>query len=126
MHPFVIERVLVHSTVQSEDVVLHTSLCCLDRRIASFLRPDHNFFFFFFFFPCLPSCPPADAMRRRSPPDTGNSCKHVGYDEFEPESWPSDCAPNKSDWIELDRKICGEDQDTYPEEFWGCADISIT
>ncbi|CAN0216028.1 unnamed protein product, partial [Ascophyllum nodosum] len=57
---------------------------------------------------------------------TGNSCKHVGYDEFEPESWPSDCAPNKSDWIELDRKICGEDQDTYPEEFWGCADISIT
>lgn len=49
----------------------------------------------------------------------------MGYDEFEPASWPSVCAPNKSDWIELNRYICGVNG-VYPEEFWNCADISIT
>ena len=57
--------------------------------------------------------------------DTGNSCKHVGYDEFNPVSWPSQCAPNKSDWIELDRGICGAENYPYPEQFWACSDISI-
>ncbi|CAM9309077.1 unnamed protein product [Ectocarpus sp. 8 AP-2014] len=56
---------------------------------------------------------------------TGNSCKHVGYEEFEPASWPSACAPEKHDWIELDRYLCGENG-SYPEEFWACADFSIT
>lgn len=56
--------------------------------------------------------------------DTGNSCKHPGYDEFEPPSWPSACAPNKDDWIALDLPVCGEG-DAYPEEFWNCADVTI-
>lgn len=57
--------------------------------------------------------------------DTGNACKHPGYDEFEPASWPSKCAPQKEDWIVLNRYICGEDG-SYPEEFWACSDIAIT
>lgn len=57
--------------------------------------------------------------------DTGNVCKYVGYDEFEPESWPSQCAPSKSDWIDVDRWMCGLGG-AYPEEFWSCSDIAIT
>lgn len=49
----------------------------------------------------------------------------MGYDDFEPPSWPSKCAPAKEDWIELNRYVCGEDG-SYPEEFWNCADIAIT
>ncbi|CAM9643894.1 unnamed protein product [Ectocarpus sp. 13 AM-2016] len=56
---------------------------------------------------------------------TGNSCKHEGYAEFNPESWPSSCAPSKADWINEVVGQCG-DGDAYPEEFWNCADISIT
>ncbi|CAM9261565.1 unnamed protein product [Ectocarpus sp. 8 AP-2014] len=56
---------------------------------------------------------------------TGNSCKHQGYAEFNPESWPSSCAPTKADWINEVVGHCG-DGDAYPEEFWNCADISIT
>ncbi|CAN0301307.1 unnamed protein product, partial [Ectocarpus sp. 12 AP-2014] len=56
---------------------------------------------------------------------TGNSCKHQGYAEFNPESWPSSCAPTKADWINEAVGQCG-DGDAYPEEFWNCADISIT
>ncbi|CAM9926342.1 unnamed protein product [Ectocarpus fasciculatus] len=56
---------------------------------------------------------------------TGNACKHVGYEEFEPASWPSACAPAKEDWIELNRYVCGENG-AYPEEFWACADFAIT
>eukprot|EP00903_Cladosiphon_okamuranus_P005577 g5551.t1 len=56
---------------------------------------------------------------------TGNSCKHQGYAEFNPDSWGSSCAPNKSDWINEDVGFCGEG-DNYPEEFWNCADISIS
>ncbi|CAN0061871.1 unnamed protein product [Ectocarpus sp. 4 AP-2014] len=26
---------------------------------------------------------------------TGNTCYHIGYEEFNPPSWPSACAPNK-------------------------------
>ena len=57
--------------------------------------------------------------------DAGNSCKHQGYAEFDQQSWPSDCAPTKADWIKESVGQCG-DGDAYPEEFWNCADISIT
>ncbi|CAN0393687.1 unnamed protein product, partial [Ascophyllum nodosum] len=56
---------------------------------------------------------------------TGNSCKHPGYDEFNPPSWPSECAPNKGDWILTSLNMCGVDGN-YPEEYWNCADIEIT
>ncbi|CAM9378424.1 unnamed protein product, partial [Ectocarpus sp. 8 AP-2014] len=56
---------------------------------------------------------------------TGNTCKHIGYEEFNPPSWPSSCAPNKWDWIELDRYVCGT-RGRYPEEFWACSDFSMT
>ncbi|CAN0283632.1 unnamed protein product, partial [Ectocarpus fasciculatus] len=56
---------------------------------------------------------------------TGNSCKHQGYAEFNPPSWPSSCAPSKADWINEVVGQCG-DGDAYPEEFWNCADIAIT
>lgn len=57
--------------------------------------------------------------------DTGNSCKHPGYDEFDPPSWGSECAPTTADWINVGVSMCG-DGDAYPEEFWNCADIEIT
>lgn len=57
--------------------------------------------------------------------DTGNACKHPGYDEFNPPSWPSTCAPNKEDWITTERRVCGL-EGSYPEEFWQCSDIAIT
>lgn len=57
--------------------------------------------------------------------DTGNSCKHIGYDEFNPPSWNSECAPSKSDWINDKLDVCGGDNDIYPEEFWACSDIEI-
>eukprot|EP00904_Undaria_pinnatifida_P011979 jgi/Undpi1/7911/HiC_scaffold_24.g10383.m1 len=56
---------------------------------------------------------------------TGNSCTHPGYDEFNPSSWGSECAPTTSDWIALGVGMCG-DGDFYPEEYWNCADIEIT
>ncbi|CAM9451088.1 unnamed protein product, partial [Pylaiella littoralis] len=55
---------------------------------------------------------------------TGATCKHIGYDEFAPDSWPSECAPSKADWIEVDLLMCGM-EGFYPEEFWSCADIAI-
>lgn len=57
--------------------------------------------------------------------DTGNSCRHPGYAEFNPPSWPRKCAPQKSNWITLDPPMCGLG-DGYPEEFWNCADIRVT
>lgn len=40
--------------------------------------------------------------------DTGHLCQHIGYDEFDPRSWNSDCAPNTDDWILTgDKKTCG-------------------
>ncbi|CAN0441895.1 unnamed protein product [Ascophyllum nodosum] len=56
---------------------------------------------------------------------TGNSCMHPGYEEFNPPSWPSKCAPNKGDWILTGLNMCGVG-DSYPEEYWNCADIDIT
>ncbi|CAN0471227.1 unnamed protein product, partial [Hapterophycus canaliculatus] len=54
-----------------------------------------------------------------------NTFKHIGYDEYNPSSWPSSCAPAKEDWVELHRSICGTNAQS-PEELWGCSDISIT
>eukprot|EP00904_Undaria_pinnatifida_P014036 jgi/Undpi1/9763/HiC_scaffold_27.g12219.m1 len=56
---------------------------------------------------------------------TGNACRHPGYEEFSPDSIPGECAPLVSDWVHLDPPPCGEGF-PYPEEFWNCADISIT
>ena len=50
---------------------------------------------------------------------------HQGYAEFDQQSWPSECAPSKADWIQEGLGMCG-DGDGYPEEFWNCADIAIT
>ncbi|CAM9584467.1 unnamed protein product, partial [Ectocarpus sp. 8 AP-2014] len=55
---------------------------------------------------------------------TGNDCKHEGYDEFNPTTWPSDCASDKESWIKTDLPSCG-DSGAYPEEFWSCADLHI-
>ncbi|CAM9825507.1 unnamed protein product [Pylaiella littoralis] len=55
---------------------------------------------------------------------TGNTCKHIGYDEFSPPSWPSSCAPKKENWIDTDRERCRQGG-YYPEEFWACSDFSI-
>ncbi|CAN0370430.1 unnamed protein product [Ascophyllum nodosum] len=48
---------------------------------------------------------------------TGNSCMHPGYEEFNPPSWPSKCAPNKGDWILTGLNMCGVG-DSYPEGKW--------
>lgn len=56
--------------------------------------------------------------------DTGAECQHVGYDEFNPGNWFSDCAPDKADWIRTNLPLCGEEGE-YPEEFWSCSDITI-
>ena len=42
---------------------------------------------------------------------------HPGYDEFNPDSWPSECAPSKGDWIKTGPGMCG-DGDNYPEGIW--------
>lgn len=55
-------------------------------------------------------------------------CRHIGYDEFEPPSWPGACAPNKEDWIIQDTirpDLCGDRDRAYSEEFWICSDIEI-
>ncbi|CAM9871033.1 unnamed protein product [Scytosiphon promiscuus] len=57
---------------------------------------------------------------------SGDRCRHIGVDEFNPDSWNSACAPNKEDWIDLDTgSICGQGS-SYPEEFWACSDFAIT
>eukprot|EP00903_Cladosiphon_okamuranus_P006095 g6005.t1 len=56
---------------------------------------------------------------------TGNRCKHIGYDEFDPPSWNSECAPTTDKWIYKDNGICGE-ANAYPEEFWQCSDIALS
>ena len=64
-------------------------------------------------------------LQTRPRADTGNSCRHPGYDKFNPSSWDSECAPSSADWINVGVGMCG-DGDAYPEEFWNCADIEIT
>lgn len=45
---------------------------------------------------------------------TGNRCKHIGYDHFNPAEWNSECAPHTSQWIDTDLGVCGVAK-TYPE-----------
>ena len=71
----------------------------------------------------LTPCPAPSSFHNSA--DTGNSCQHQGYAEFNPPSWPSSCAPSKEDWINEAVGFCG-DGDAYPEEFWNCADVEIT
>ncbi|CAM9688684.1 unnamed protein product, partial [Sphacelaria rigidula] len=54
-----------------------------------------------------------------------NNCKHVGYEEFNPPSWPSSCAPNKDQWVLTNKRVVCGTGGTYPEEFWQCSDISL-
>lgn len=56
--------------------------------------------------------------------DTSNSCVPPGYDDFNPDSWNSECAPTKADWFNPGVGPCG-DGDKYPEEYWNCADVTI-
>eukprot|EP00903_Cladosiphon_okamuranus_P009934 g9430.t1 len=58
---------------------------------------------------------------------TGNSCKHVGYDDFNPPagSWPGAFSSQRADWILRDLSFCSEST-SYPEEFWGCSDIALS
>lgn len=51
---------------------------------------------------------------------TGNRCKHLGYDDFDPASWNSECAPNTEDWIHVPEitngdRTCGTEKSRYPE-----------
>lgn len=57
--------------------------------------------------------------------DAANNCKHVGYEEFNPPSWPSSCAPNKDQWVLTNKRVVCGTGGTYPEEFWQCSDISL-
>ena len=62
-----------------------------------------------------------------SPSVTAHKCPYIGYDEFNPRSWPSACAPEKDDWMRTSGAICGTSSGmpNYPEEFWNCSDIKI-
>lgn len=65
--------------------------------------------------PILPNAYPPPLPATSLPLDTGHTCKHVGYDQFDPLSWNSDCAPDTSDWIKTgDLKTCGLNSG-YPE-----------
>ena len=79
------------------------------------------------------SRPPARARHLSSPSVTAHRCPHIGYDDFNPPSWPSDCAPDKDAWVTYGYRepeaICGTMTSyhsiNYPEEFWNCSDIKI-
>ena len=65
-----------------------------------------------FFVPCV--LPRHRVPRPFGSTVTAHRCKHIGYDEFDPPSWNSECAPDKADWIPDDDRLCGLDWD-YPE-----------
>ena len=76
--------------------------------------------------------PRVRARHLPSPSVTGHRCAHIGYAEFNPESWPSNCAPRWDDWMLYPGKeetdpICGTlaTSSNYAEEFWNCSDITI-
>lgn len=75
--------------------------------------------------PPLPAPPPPIMPHTQTQTVTGHKCRHPGYEEFNPPSWPGECAPNKEDWITLEPEYCGDKEWIYAEEFWGCADFSI-
>ncbi|CAM9090943.1 unnamed protein product, partial [Laminaria digitata] len=56
---------------------------------------------------------------------SGKGCKSPGYDEFNPKSWPSKCAPNKEDWIETSSAECRKPGAKYGNVFWQCSDIAL-
>lgn len=56
---------------------------------------------------------------------SGNTCKHPGYDEFNPPSWPSECGPNKEDWIDTTAGECRRPSARWGNVFMGCSDIAI-
>lgn len=58
-------------------------------------------------------------------PDSGAGCRSPGYDEFDPPSWPSECAPNKEDWIAVNSHYCNSPGREWGNLFWNCADIAI-
>lgn len=73
---------------------------------------------------------PSRGCRSRRPlttliPDSGAGCKSPGYDEFNPPSWPSECAPDKEDWIATGSHNCNQPGRTWGNLFWNCADIAI-
>ncbi|CAM9926078.1 unnamed protein product, partial [Hapterophycus canaliculatus] len=56
---------------------------------------------------------------------SGDRCRHIGADQFNPPFWNSECAPDLEDWIDLTPpSICGQGS-SYPEEFWACSDFAI-
>ena len=57
--------------------------------------------------------------------DSGKGCKSPGYDEFNPPSWPSECAPNKEDWIATGSAECRKPGAKYGNVFWQCSDIAL-
>lgn len=57
--------------------------------------------------------------------DSGKGCKYPGYDEFNPTSWGSQCAPTKEDWIAVSSGVCSK-PGKYGNVFWNCADIELT
>ena len=82
----------------------------------------------------LNSSPRARARHLPSPSVTGHRCAHIGYADFDPSSWPSDCAPDTDDWMlypgmQEPESICGTlttyHSINYAEEFWNCSDITI-
>lgn len=74
----------------------------------------------------LPPPPPSPCVDATRQTVTGHKCYHPGYEEFNPPSWGSECAPNKSDWIDLSIDYCGDNEWNLAEEFWACSDIAIT
>ncbi|CAM9637939.1 unnamed protein product [Ectocarpus sp. 4 AP-2014] len=56
---------------------------------------------------------------------SGAGCKSPGYDEFTPDSWPSECAPDKEDWIATGSHDCNSPGREWGNLFWNCADIAI-
>ena len=58
-------------------------------------------------------------------PDSGKGCRYPGYDEFNPTSWGSECAPDKLDWIAISSGECRR-PGKYGNVFWNCSDIELT
>lgn len=58
--------------------------------------------------------------------DSGKGCRSPGYEEFNPSSWPSECAPDKEDWIAVTSHPCNSVDREWGNIFWNCADITLT
>ncbi|CAM9974029.1 unnamed protein product, partial [Pylaiella littoralis] len=57
---------------------------------------------------------------------SGKGCRSPGYEEFNPSSWPSECAPDKEDWIAVTSHPCNSVDREWGNIFWNCADITLT